>query len=667
MSTIVIKTNPSHGTDVLIADLGFLIPSSGGSITITSRIDIQKLMASNDLITLATDDVYSGTSTIILNNGTNDIPQGLVESFLGQLYTVGIPKIARVLNVSPYGVGADYSSIKEACDAASLLDPVPSVTDPVVIMVYPGLYVESPMTVPSNVAVRGFNVNIVAADADATLFSLSNGASVRDLLISGASDTNGVAIQFNGGAGESADCGDLIISSCTVGIDLLGSPYATLSAYTVYVQGATTALRIQASGGIMNGVTVATLNTVTNDLEIASANGTFIMTGGALDRSKLSIASGATFLSQFLDYAGEQANQVTTDLAVGLPSRGNTSSFGEGEATIVGMRCKRNTNGTAGVWSDVTADAIAKTNFSLFPGTGSGNCFYLGNDYKFYDANMSVTTAMVIGSGSVVCEYWNGSAWTEFYTMATGGLSQYGNSCLTRVATEDVRFGNMTNWTQNTLDGYNKYWVRMRIVTAITTVPVLNLMRTGTNKTRINASGMVEYFGDARPTKDIMALIAAKSNLIGKLPVSEDILISSTLNFDRAYNEFANGVQDGFGDAISIPIGLDTSKPIVFEMLWYVKGTNTGNVNLYLTYSTRSLGQPISGAAPETSINKLVNIATDSNTLLQRTAFDTAYVPTLIPGDMLAFGYWRDAVSANDTCETSIVILAINAYGYLWR
>jgi len=86
MTTLVIKTNVSQATDVLIKDLGFLIPNSGGNVTFTDLPNLQDCNTSVNLRTLATDDAFgAGSSTLILNNGTSDIAQANVDTFLNQI------------------------------------------------------------------------------------------------------------------------------------------------------------------------------------------------------------------------------------------------------------------------------------------------------------------------------------------------------------------------------------------------------------------------------------------------------------------------------------------------------------------------------------------------------------------------------------------------------
>lgn len=83
MATLIIKTNVSQVTDVLISDLGVLIPGSGGSVTFTNQDALQEISESRNLLVLTQDDAFgAGSSTLILNDGTTDVAQADVESFL---------------------------------------------------------------------------------------------------------------------------------------------------------------------------------------------------------------------------------------------------------------------------------------------------------------------------------------------------------------------------------------------------------------------------------------------------------------------------------------------------------------------------------------------------------------------------------------------------------
>lgn len=83
MPTLIIKTNASQVTDVLIGDLGVVIPGSGGSVTFTNQDALHEISESRNLLVLTQDDAYgAGSSTLILNDGVTDVAQANVEAFL---------------------------------------------------------------------------------------------------------------------------------------------------------------------------------------------------------------------------------------------------------------------------------------------------------------------------------------------------------------------------------------------------------------------------------------------------------------------------------------------------------------------------------------------------------------------------------------------------------
>lgn len=81
--SIAIKTNPSVPSPVLIPDLGYFVPDSGGSVTLTENDEILEAIGSADLLELLFDDAFgAGSSTLVLNNGAEDIPQTEAADFL---------------------------------------------------------------------------------------------------------------------------------------------------------------------------------------------------------------------------------------------------------------------------------------------------------------------------------------------------------------------------------------------------------------------------------------------------------------------------------------------------------------------------------------------------------------------------------------------------------
>jgi hypothetical protein len=86
MTTLIIKSNVSQGIKVLIKDLGITIPPSGGSETFVEMCEIYRIQESKNLRDFLLDDAFGiKSSTLILNDGSNDIDQDDVTSFLATL------------------------------------------------------------------------------------------------------------------------------------------------------------------------------------------------------------------------------------------------------------------------------------------------------------------------------------------------------------------------------------------------------------------------------------------------------------------------------------------------------------------------------------------------------------------------------------------------------
>lgn len=82
---LIIKSNPNAPASppILISDLGWTVPGAGGQIDIEDSENISEALASDDLRTLTQDDAFNPNgSTLILNDGVNDIPPSLVDDFL---------------------------------------------------------------------------------------------------------------------------------------------------------------------------------------------------------------------------------------------------------------------------------------------------------------------------------------------------------------------------------------------------------------------------------------------------------------------------------------------------------------------------------------------------------------------------------------------------------
>lgn len=107
---------------------------------------------------------------------------------------------------------------------AVLLDPVPpSASSPALVMVWPGIYAESPLTIPGYVTVASFDgpetAAIVASDPAGVLVTGSPNAVLKGLTITGATTGHGVR-QTTAGQFLVEGC---IVADCDVGIGASGA------------------------------------------------------------------------------------------------------------------------------------------------------------------------------------------------------------------------------------------------------------------------------------------------------------------------------------------------------------------------------------------------------------------------------------------------------------
>lgn len=90
MAFLILKSNPGSSGFIVIQDLGYLVPTGGQQVTLDEDDDIYRAQASVNLQEFLVDDAFGvGSSTIILNDGSSDIPQAQALNFLA---TVLLPQ-----------------------------------------------------------------------------------------------------------------------------------------------------------------------------------------------------------------------------------------------------------------------------------------------------------------------------------------------------------------------------------------------------------------------------------------------------------------------------------------------------------------------------------------------------------------------------------------------
>lgn len=98
MPDLTIETNSMQVADVLIRDMGLLIPGGGSNVVLSDIVDLEYARVSQDLRDLVTDDAYgTNGSTLILLDGTAEIDVNDVDSFLNGISDNGTESFQMVL------------------------------------------------------------------------------------------------------------------------------------------------------------------------------------------------------------------------------------------------------------------------------------------------------------------------------------------------------------------------------------------------------------------------------------------------------------------------------------------------------------------------------------------------------------------------------------------
>ena len=324
---------------------------------------------------------------------------------------------------------------------------------------------------------------------------------------------------------------------------------------------------------------------------------------------------------------GESRNQFLGELAVGFPNRGFETTLGEGDSHTFGMSVFTFDASGPG-FSLNLADDLKVLNdgntVTIFPSNTVGDILYIGGDVNlgvFPGIKSTSTTAVVPAGGRLngtveppiyhyVWEYWDGSGWVEFRIMTTDAESPYNphrrdsfylggcqnrfgqivntrsaipststfisaNTLAQRWVTSGTPSG---NWTQNTVNGVLAFWMRIRLISPLTVVPVLDQIKLHTNRHEINKDGYNEYFGKARSIKKFIHSFKEFTDSPSVSPANTDIYLSDNVDLDMLDNRFNNGATDRISHSFVLPAEVDTSHGMIVQWKWAPTNTSVGNI-----------------------------------------------------------------------------------------
>jgi len=338
---------------------------------------------------------------------------------------------------------------------------------------------------------------------------------------------------------------------------------------------------------------------------------------------------------------GEFQNHFLGEVTVGLPTRGFETALGEGDSHTFGMKVFQ--YDSVGItYVDISTDLSIEngTSHPIFLNNMAGDMLYIGEDTvngpdtSFSGVKLVIPSGMGVSptggrsnapteppSYHYVWEFFDGIAWRQFpYAVALANPS-YASSgrdsfdagayqvtfpplsdpypILTTTINGQVTIVGLTatkpasgtfwfdstnvtswnSWAKTTINGVTGYWIRVRQVSALTTVPELDLVKLHTSRLEVNADGFVEMYGDAKARQEIVKSSEFKEHPTNLLkPSAVDLFASDSLGMELTYRRLASGKNNILTAAFRYPPGIDTADSLDFRWRWAASNNTVANV-----------------------------------------------------------------------------------------
>lgn len=310
-----------------------------------------------------------------------------------------------------------------------------------------------------------------------------------------------------------------------------------------------------------------------------------------------------------------------------------------------------------------------------FPNTSVNTALYLASDVAsdtilHYGIKVENVDSMTVGSGEVIAEYWNGSAWTEFNSMVTDGSAPYAynnKSYFEQTQSTHIRYTialRDSNWIASdpvSLGSVRK-WVRFRIATAITESPQIDQIKLHSSRFEVNDDGFLEFFGDARASSLLPVNIGSGQPFEGNMQ-SQTIYVDENIGVGFQNNRFT-ATGDKLGYSVNLPDNVDTGCPvnIIWSGRYVTGGTAQWTVRYRIVspdsalYTTEPAASGLSGtvvvnATVTSGINEIFKAEIDISEAFptRQNGFGDqlwfSLQPTTLPGNFditnIGAAYWR--------------------------
>lgn len=319
------------------------------------------------------------------------------------------------------------------------------------------------------------------------------------------------------------------------------------------------------SSGTKTRLSVASLDikdSANYDIDVLAQDCEFGLHSGFADPGKVRNPNGVKLNAKFNSSAyGKYYQASTGDVMIGTVSNPSKVAIGEGRYDQSNVSVFKNADfENDSLWTDVTvlASIYPSDPFDLFDSTTAGNCVYFGRAAgNVVGIKIEITSACVTPTtfSSLVWEYWNGTNWVSFNVMQTSSEppnQSVSVSIVNSVGKYHVRFGltSATPFALKTLNGKERYWARLRIVSDLSNVPQAQYLKFHTHSSEFNKDGFLEFFGDSRSVQTLRA----RNTPANMTPVY--MLITDT---DAVQSSILNGQMTFY---ISVPKDMDVSFPV---------------------------------------------------------------------------------------------------------
>lgn len=378
---------------------------------------------------------------------------------------------------------------------------------------------------------------------------------------------------------------------CPNAIFVDNSGYIQLVLANIYNSGTGLTVGPNGTTSSLTGSNINVINSTTHDLLVQSTDANINFNSDMLNDAKFVNPNNVTLSIKYNTLIfNEYTQTMIGDNRFGTPFRPTKSSFGQGEYITSGCVVMSNTDFETGTWTDVSAQANDPSDpyFNLFSGQGAGNCCYIGNDQFIPGIKAEIVTPCIsnVKLSDVTWEYWGGSNWITFHIMQSYFEPPYYTeirSILAVFDTFNIRFGltSETPFVLQTLNGYTKYWVRIRVINTLPSIPVCNYFRIHVSSKLIGEDGFSSLYGDARVVKTIsngLDISYPSNSTMG----NQELYVAQDLSIAKTHNVFRAGNLCRLGYKTILPFDIDSSFPFKLEFAFIGDNSLPGDVSFTL-------------------------------------------------------------------------------------